>query len=56
MVKDKAERSGMCAGYARYYSDFESGRRNPPDREILDNMITALGLSDEDRLTFYDSG
>lgn len=50
-VRDMAERSGVSAGY---YSDFESGRRNPPDREILDNMITALNLSDEDRLTFYD--
>lgn len=50
-VRDMAERSGVSAGY---YSDFESGRRNPPDREILDNMIAVLKLSDEDRLTFYD--
>lgn len=50
-VRDMAERSGVSAGY---YSDFESGRRNPPDLEILDNMIAALNLSDEDRLIFYD--
>ncbi|MDL2234683.1 helix-turn-helix domain-containing protein [Christensenellaceae bacterium OttesenSCG-928-L17] len=50
-VRDMAERSGVSAGY---YSDFESGRRNPPDREILDRMAAALNLSEEERLTLYD--
>jgi len=50
-VRDMAEKSGVSAGY---YSDIESGRRNPPDREILDKMITALNLSEGDRIIFYD--
>lgn len=50
-VRMMAELSGVSAGY---YSDIESGRRNPPDREILDAMIAALNLPDEDRITFYD--
>jgi transcriptional regulator with XRE-family HTH domain len=50
-VRDMAERSGVSPGY---YSDFESGRRNPPDREILDKMLDALNASGEDRKTFYD--
>ena len=50
-VRDMAEKSGLSAGY---YSDIESGRRNPPDRETLDRMISVLNLSDEDRVIFYD--
>ena len=50
-VRSMAELSDLSAGY---YSDIESGRRNPPDREILDKMITALRLSDCDKITFYD--
>ena len=50
-VRDMAEKSGVSAGY---YCDIESGRRNPPDREILDRMVVVLNLSDEDRLILYD--
>ena len=50
-VRSMAELSEVSPGY---YSDLESGRRNPPDREILDKMIAALRLSDEDKITFYD--
>ena len=50
-VRDMAEKSGLSAGY---YSDIESGRRNPPDRDTLDRMIAVLNLSDEDRVIFYD--
>lgn len=50
-VRDMAEQSGVSAGY---YSDIESGRRKPPDREILDNMIATLRLPKEDKLIFYD--
>jgi transcriptional regulator with XRE-family HTH domain len=50
-VRMMAELSGVSPGY---YSDIESGRRNPPDREILDAMINALRLPDEDRITIYD--
>ena len=41
---------------AGHYSDIESGRRNPPDREILSRMTTALNLSDGDKdiLTPYE--
>ena len=50
-VRAMAEMTGVSAGY---YSDIESGRRNPPDRAILDKMILALGLSAEDKTAFYD--
>jgi len=50
-VRDMADKSGVSPGY---YSDFESGRRNPPDREILDRMAAALHLMDGDRLKLYD--
>jgi len=50
-VRDMADKSGVSAGY---YSDIESGRRNPPDREILDRMVAALHLSDADRTLMYD--
>lgn len=50
-VRDMADKSGVSAGY---YSDIESGRRNPPDREILDKMMDILTLSEGDRFIFYD--
>jgi len=50
-VRYMAELADVSAGY---YCDIESGRRNPPDREILDKMIAALHLSDEDKIIFYD--
>ena len=50
-LSELAEKSGISTGY---YSDIEYGRRNPPNREILDKMIVALNLSDEDIITFYD--
>jgi len=50
-VRKMAELSGVSAGY---YSDIESGRRNPPDMIILDKMIKTLGLIGKDKLTFYD--
>jgi transcriptional regulator with XRE-family HTH domain len=50
-VRMMAELCGVSPGY---YSDIESGRRNPPDREILDAMIIALNMSDEDKTKFYD--
>jgi len=46
-----ADKSGLSAGY---YNDIESGRRNPPDREILDKMIAALNMTDGDRIILYD--
>ena len=50
-VRYMAELADVSPGY---YCDIESGRRNPPDREILDKMIAALHLSEEDRILFYD--
>jgi transcriptional regulator with XRE-family HTH domain len=50
-VREMAELAGVSPGY---YSDIESGRRNPPDREILDKMLTALDAAEEERLIFYD--
>ena len=37
-----------------YYSDIERGRRNPPDSEAMDKLITALNLSEEEQVKFYD--
>ncbi|MDR0840074.1 MAG: helix-turn-helix domain-containing protein [Christensenellaceae bacterium] len=50
-VREMAERSGLSSGY---YSDLESGRRNPPEREILDKMLAVLNASDDDKKVFYD--
>jgi transcriptional regulator with XRE-family HTH domain len=50
-VRDMAERLGTAVGS---YCDFESGRRNPPDREVLDKIIKELELSIYDRQTLYD--
>ena len=50
-VRAMAELADVSAGY---YSDIESGRRNPPDQGILDKMALALGLSDKDKIQFYD--
>ena len=50
-LSEMAEKSGISTGY---YSDIEYGRRKPPDREILDKMLTALNVTDEDRIIFYD--
>jgi transcriptional regulator with XRE-family HTH domain len=50
-VRHLADLVGVSAGY---YCDIESGRRNPPDREILDKMIASLCLVGEDITIFYD--
>jgi len=50
-LSEMAEKSGISIGY---YSDIEYGRRNPPDREILDRMINALNVPEADRIIFYD--
>jgi transcriptional regulator with XRE-family HTH domain len=50
-VRLMAEQVGVAPGY---YCDFESGRRNPPDKETLDKIIAALRLLDNDIKVFYD--
>jgi transcriptional regulator with XRE-family HTH domain len=50
-VREMAELAGVSPGY---YSDIESGRRNPPGRGILDRIISALNVPDGDRKFFYD--
>ncbi|MDR1070026.1 MAG: helix-turn-helix domain-containing protein [Gracilibacteraceae bacterium] len=50
-LRAMAEMAGVSAGY---YCDFESGRRNPPDKEILDKMLNVLLVPDEERRMFYD--
>jgi transcriptional regulator with XRE-family HTH domain len=50
-VRAMAERVNLAVGY---YCDIESGRRNPPDREILGRMMDALLLPEADRRIFYD--
>ena len=46
-----AETAGISPGY---YCDIEKGRKAPPDREILEKIISALHLSDEDKELLYD--
>ena len=50
-VRQLAELAGVSAGY---YCDIESGRRNPPDKEILNRIITSLCITDYDITIFYD--
>ena len=37
-----------------YYCDIEKNRKAPPDIDILEKIIDALGLINEDRVQFYD--
>jgi transcriptional regulator with XRE-family HTH domain len=46
-----SELAGISPGY---YCDIEKSRRVPPDNEVLDKILAALRLSDEDRHSFYD--
>lgn len=50
-VRGIAEAIGVSPGY---YNDIEKSRRNPPDRDVLDKLIEALRLSDEERIIFFD--
>ena len=50
-VRAIAEMIGVSPGY---YNDIEKSRRNPPDREILDKLIEAFRLSDDERILFFD--
>jgi transcriptional regulator with XRE-family HTH domain len=45
------EAAGISIGY---FSDIESGRRVPPEREKLDKLLELLRLSDKDTVLFYD--
>lgn len=37
-----------------YYCDIEKGRKAPPEREVLQSILSALRLSDKDTERFYD--
>lgn len=37
-----------------YYNTFETGKRNAPERDVLDAMADILMLSDTERTTLYD--
>lgn len=50
-VRAIAAAIGVSPGY---YNDIEKGRRNPPDRVILDKMINAFLLYGNERIIFYD--
>jgi len=50
-VRIMADSIGVGVGY---YCDLESGRRRPPEKDMLDGLIHALSLFDEDTATFYD--
>ena len=45
------EAAGISIGY---FSDIESGRRVPPERDKLEKILELLRLPDEDRVLFYD--
>ena len=46
-----SELAGISPGY---YCDIEKNRKPPPDREILDKILAALRLSEDDTVKFYD--
>ena len=48
---DMANKIGISPGY---YCDIEKDRRKPPEPEVLDKVMKALDLSDEDKLLFFD--
>jgi transcriptional regulator with XRE-family HTH domain len=50
-IRLMAERVGIKPGY---FNDIESGRRTPIELDLLDRIVEALHLSDEDRQTFFD--
>ena len=46
--------AGIAGISPGYYCDIESGRKAPPDREILEKILAALNLADGDKVLFYD--
>jgi transcriptional regulator with XRE-family HTH domain len=46
-----SEQIGLSPGY---YCDIEKGRRNPPERDVLNQILKLLRLSEEDMLIFFD--
>lgn len=51
LLKDIAEAMGKTA---TYLSDIVKGRRNPPEKELLDRIADALYLNDEERAEMLD--
>ena len=51
LLKDIAEAMGKTA---TYLSDIVKGRRNPPERELLDKIADALHLTKEEREEMLD--
>ena len=51
LLKDIAEALGKTA---TYLSDIVKGRRNPPEKELLDRIADALHLNDEERAEMLD--
>ena len=51
LLKDIAEAMGKTA---TYLSDIVKGRRNPPEKELLDKIADALHLDDEERAEMLD--
>ena len=50
-VRAIAEKIGVSPGY---YNDIEKGRRNPPEREILEKLIAAFRIGEDERIIFFD--
>ncbi|MDR0916430.1 MAG: helix-turn-helix domain-containing protein [Oscillospiraceae bacterium] len=46
-----SELAGISPGY---YCDIEKGRKSAPDREILEKILTALRLPQDEEVVFYD--
>ena len=49
----RAMAESLGIGYG-YYSDIESGRRTPIELALLEKIVEAMRLSDEDSKTLYD--
>jgi len=50
-LRGMAEELGIAAPYL---SDIEKGRRNPPNIEMLEKIVSMLKLSDVERDTMFD--
>jgi len=46
--------AGMIDIAPAYMSDLEKGRRNPPETDKLNLMVTKLNLNEKEKQTFFD--
>ena len=46
--------AGMLEIAPAYLSDIEKGKRNSPNQEIMEKIVSVLELSDDDKNTMFD--